>query len=50
MEIAEYDSEKHARRAVAAYVNYYRYDRKHSSLGYLTPVQFTRSTMRKLVT
>jgi len=50
MEIAEYDSEEHARRAVAEYVNYYRYDRKHSSLGYLTPVQFTRSTMRKLVT
>lgn len=50
MEIAEYDSEEHARRAVAEYVNYYRFDRKHSSLGYLTPAQFTRSTMRKIVT
>ena len=50
MEIAEYDSEEHARRAVAEYVDYYRFDRKHSSLGYLTPTQFTRSTMRKIVT
>ena len=45
MEIAEYDSEEHARRAVAEYVNYYRFDRKHSSLGYLTPTQFTQHTM-----
>lgn len=50
MEMAEYDSEEHARRSVASYVSYYRYERKHSSLGYLTPVQFTRSTMRTPVT
>jgi putative transposase len=50
MEIAEYDSEDHARQSVASYVSYYRYERKHSSLGYLTPVQFTRSTMRNPVT
>jgi putative transposase len=50
MAIADYDGEEHARRAVAEYVNYYRFDRKHSSIGYLTPDQFTRSTMRKLVT
>ena len=50
MEMAEYDSEEQARRAVTEYVNYYRFDRKHSSLGYLTPTQFTRSTMRKIVT
>jgi transposase InsO family protein len=49
METAEYDSEEHARRMVREYVNYYRFDRKHSSLGYLTPVQFTRSTMTKTV-
>lgn len=42
MEIAEYESVEHARRSVAEYVNYYRFGRKHSSLGYLTPVQFTR--------
>ena len=45
MEMAEYDSEEHARVAVAEYVNYYRFDRKHSSLGYLTPAQFTTRTM-----
>jgi putative transposase len=49
MEIAEYDSVQQAQRAVTTYVNYYRYDRKHSSLGYLTPHQFSRSTMPKLV-
>lgn len=42
METAEYESEEHARRAVAEYVDYYRFDRKHSSLGYLTPNQFTQ--------
>ena len=49
MEIAEYDSEEQARRAVREYVTYYRYDRKHSSLGYLTPTQFARCTMPKTV-
>jgi len=49
MEIAEYDSEEQARRAVRDYVTYYRYDRKHSSLGYLTPTQFARCTMSKIV-
>lgn len=47
MAIAEYDSEEHARRAVREYVDYYRFDRKHSSLGYLTPTQFARRTMPK---
>jgi putative transposase len=42
METTEYESEEHARRAIAEYVDYYRFDRKHSSLGYLTPNQFTR--------
>jgi len=45
MEIADYDSEEHAKRAVAEYINYYRFDRKHSSLGYLTPHQFTQQSM-----
>ena len=47
MAIAEYDNEEHARRAVREYVDYYRFDRKHSSLGYLTPTQFARRTMPK---
>jgi putative transposase len=42
MAIAEYDSEAAARAAVATYVRYYRFDRKHSALGYLTPAQFAR--------
>jgi len=42
MGIAEYDSEAQARDAVANFVRYYRFDRKHSALGYLTPAQFAR--------
>lgn len=49
MEIAEYDSEASARAAVASYVRYYRFDRKHSALGYLTPTQFAQRTTPKLV-
>ena len=45
MEIADYATEEHAKRAVAEYVNYYRFDRKHSALGYLTPNQFTQQSM-----
>ncbi len=45
MEIAEYDSEAAAREAVAEYIDYYRFDRKHSSLGYLTPVQFSNRVL-----
>jgi putative transposase len=45
MEMTEYESEESARRAVAEYVSYYRYDRKHSSLGYLTPTQFATRAM-----
>ena len=45
MATAEYDSAEQAKKAVAEYVRYYRFDRKHSSLGYLTPVQFTRAQM-----
>jgi putative transposase len=45
MEIAEYESVEPARRAVAEYVDYYRFERKHSSIGYLTPTQFARSQM-----
>ncbi len=42
MAIAEYDCEAAARDAVARYVRYYRFDRKHSALGYLTPAQVAR--------
>ena len=46
MEIAEYESEASARDAVAEYVSYYRHERKHSSIGYLTPTQFTQQSMQ----
>jgi putative transposase len=40
LETSEYESAATARTTVAEYVRYYRYERKHSSLGYLTPKQF----------
>ena len=33
------------RTVVAEYVRYYRFERKHSAIGYLTPHQFTTRTM-----
>jgi putative transposase len=47
MEMAEYDSVEAARAAVAEYVRYYRFERKHSSIGYLTPTQFETRTMTR---
>jgi putative transposase len=47
MEMTEYDSVEAARIAVAEYVQYYRFERKHSSLGYLTPRQFETRTMTR---
>ncbi len=40
LETSEYDSVATARTTIAEYVRYYRYERKHSSLGYLTPKPF----------
>jgi transposase InsO family protein len=40
LEIAEYESVATARKTIAEFVRYYRFERKHSSLGYLTPHQF----------
>jgi transposase InsO family protein len=48
MEMADYETVESARIAVAEYIRYYRFERKHSSIGYLTPVQFaTRAMTRK---
>ena len=40
----EYDSIEAARTNVAEYVRYYRFERKHSAIGYLTPHQFETQT------
>jgi transposase InsO family protein len=47
MEMTDYDSVEAARSAVAEYVTYYRFDRKHSSIGYLTPTQFETPAMTR---
>ena len=38
--MADYEGVESARAIVGEYVRYYRFERKHSSLGYLTPHQF----------
>ncbi len=40
LEMTEYDNYWTARRHIAEYIAYYRHDRKHSALGYLSPIQF----------
>ena len=46
--MAEYDSVAVARKTIAEYVRYYRFERKHSSLGYLTPHQFETRTKTRM--
>ena len=40
LEMTEYENHRSARREIAEYIDYYRSERKHSALGYLTPIQF----------
>jgi putative transposase len=46
LEMTEYENCRAARQEIAEYIDYYRTDRKHSSLGYLTPTQFERLANR----
>lgn len=47
LEMTEYDNWRAARQEIAEYIDYYRTNRKHSALGYLSPTQFERlSTIR----
>jgi putative transposase len=47
LEVADYDSVAAARTTVAEYVRYYRFERKHSSIGNLSPHQFETATKTK---
>lgn len=47
LEMTEYENCRAARQEIAEYIDYYRTDRKHSSLGYLTPTQFERRSNRE---
>jgi transposase InsO family protein len=40
LEMTEYDHMAHARGEIASYLAYYNVERRHSSLGYLSPIQF----------
>ena len=40
LEMTEYNSTQQANKEIAKYIRYYNFDRKHSALEYLTPVQF----------
>jgi putative transposase len=40
LEMTEYENKQTALKEIRSYVAYYNSQRKHSSLGYLTPVQF----------
>lgn len=40
LEMTEYENHRIALKAVHEYISYYNLDRRHSSLGYLTPINF----------
>ncbi|MCA9199798.1 MAG: integrase core domain-containing protein, partial [Planctomycetales bacterium] len=40
LEMTEYENYRAALREIRNYIHYYNFERKHSSLGYLTPSQF----------
>jgi putative transposase len=44
LEMTEYENCWAARRAIDEYIDYYRIERKHSALGYLSPTQFESLT------
>ena len=48
LELDEYEDAVEAVRELSSYITYYNVDRRHSSLGYLTPTEFeTEHTAQK---
>jgi len=48
LELVEYASGWEAVREIGSYVGYYNVERRHSSLGYVSPAEFERqSAVRK---
>ena len=48
LELDEFEDVVEAVRELSSYIRYYNVDRRHSSLGYLTPTEFeTQHTARK---
>ena len=43
-----YDTVDEAKRAIADFIHYYNENREHSSLGYMTPAEFSRLALEKL--
>ena len=44
LELSEYADSTEAVRELSSYVRYYNLDRKHSSLGYLTPAEYEQQS------
>ena len=44
LEMTAYDNDWAARHTIDEYIDYYRSERKHSALGYLSPTTFERRT------
>lgn len=47
LEMTDYESYQSAHKEVREYIRYYNMQRKHSSLGYLTPMQFEELNPRQ---
>jgi putative transposase len=48
LEMTEYQDSRQARQDIASYLAYYNHDRRHSSLGYLSPATFEAQINRSI--
>ena len=44
---AKWESRSHAKRDVTEYLNWYNFDRRHSTLGYLTPAEYEMKMLQE---